>query len=66
MLAHVNGDAALDQFITALREATTRYRHSDPRPVEIHARTAREDQLDAMRELDVIPSFLHATRSGSA
>ncbi|MFE7799595.1 amidohydrolase [Nocardia sp. NPDC057440] len=57
ILAHVNGDAALDQFITALRQATTRYRPIDPRPVAIHAQTAREDQLDAMRELGVIPSF---------
>ncbi|MEV6432624.1 amidohydrolase family protein [Nocardia sp. NPDC051463] len=57
ILAHVNGDAALDQFIAALRQATTRYRPIDPRPVAIHAQTAREDQLDAMRELGVIPSF---------
>ncbi|MFQ6327721.1 amidohydrolase [Nocardia sp. CWNU-33] len=57
ILAHVNGDAALDQFITALRQATTRYRPIDPRPVAIHAQTAREDQLDAMQELGVIPSF---------
>ncbi|MFI9505659.1 amidohydrolase [Nocardia sp. NPDC052566] len=57
VLAHVNGDAALDQFIAAIRHATTRYRPVDPRPVAIHAQTAREDQLDAMRELGVIPSF---------
>lgn len=57
ILAHVNGDAAIDQFLMALRQATTRHRPADPRPVAIHAQTAREDQLDAMRELGVIPSF---------
>lgn len=57
VLAHVNGDAALDQFIMALRQATTHHRPIDPRPVAVHAQTAREDQLDAMRELGIIPSF---------
>ncbi|WP_371656265.1 MULTISPECIES: amidohydrolase [unclassified Streptomyces] len=57
VLAHVNGDAAIDQFIMALRQATTRHRPTDPRPVAVHAQTAREDQLDAMKELGVIPSF---------
>ncbi|GII04901.1 amidohydrolase [Planobispora takensis] len=57
VLAHVNGDAAIDQFLAAVRRATTRHRPVDPRPVAVHAQTAREDQLDAMRELGVIPSF---------
>ncbi|GGP33018.1 amidohydrolase [Streptomyces melanogenes] len=57
VLAHVNGDAAIDQFVMALRQATTRHRPADPRPVAVHAQTAREDQLDAMKELGVIPSF---------
>ncbi|MFE3181307.1 amidohydrolase [Streptomyces violascens] len=57
VLAHTNGDAAIDQFLMAVRQATTRHRPVDPRPVAIHAQTAREDQLDAMRELGIIPSF---------
>ncbi len=57
VLAHTNGDAAIDQFLAAVRKATTRHRPADPRPVAIHAQTARQDQLDAMRELGVIPSF---------
>ncbi|GAA1385939.1 amidohydrolase [Kitasatospora putterlickiae] len=57
ILAHVNGDAAIDQFLMAVRHATTRHRPVDARPVAIHAQTAREDQLEAMRELGVIPSF---------
>ena len=57
VLAHTNGDAAIDQFVMAVRQATARHRPVDPRPVAIHAQTAREDQLDAMRELGIIPSF---------
>ncbi|MFF0445306.1 amidohydrolase [Streptomyces sp. NPDC004609] len=57
VLAHTNGDAALDQFLTAVRQATRAHGPGDRRPVAIHAQTAREDQLDTMRELGVIPSF---------
>jgi predicted amidohydrolase YtcJ len=57
ILAHCNGDAAADQFITAVRAATEKYGRADRRPVMIHAQTVREDQLDAMKELGIIPSF---------
>lgn len=57
LLAHCNGDAAMDQFIMAIRAATEKYGKADRRPVMIHAQTVREDQLDAMKELGIIPSF---------
>jgi predicted amidohydrolase YtcJ len=57
ILAHCNGDAAMDQFIMAIRTATEKYGKADRRPVMIHAQTVREDQLDAMKELGIIPSF---------
>ena len=57
LLAHCNGDAAADQFIMAIRTATEKYGKADRRPVMIHAQTVREDQLDAMKELGIIPSF---------
>lgn len=57
VIAHVNGDAAIDQFIGAVRVATERSGQADRRPVAIHAQTAREDQVDGFRELGVIPSF---------
>ena len=57
LLAHCNGDAAADQFIMAVRAATRKYGAADRRPVMIHAQTVREDQLDAMKELGIIPSF---------
>ena len=57
VMAHVNGDAAIDQFIRAVRAAETKYGKSDRRPVAIHAQTARQDQVAAFQELGIIPSF---------
>ncbi len=57
ILVHCNGDAAADQFIRAVRAATATHGAGDRRPVMIHAQTVREDQLDAMKELGIIPSF---------
>ena len=57
ILAHCNGDAATDQFIMAIRAATEKYGKADRRPVMIHSQTVREDQLDEMKKLGIIPSF---------
>ncbi|NTW87821.1 MAG: amidohydrolase [Desulfobulbaceae bacterium] len=57
VLAHVNGDAAIDQFLKAVRAAEKEYGMSDRRPVAIHAQTARLDQVEAFKELGIIPSF---------
>jgi predicted amidohydrolase YtcJ len=58
VLVHSNGDAASDQFISALSRAKQKHPNVDVRPVIIHAQVIREDQLDAVKELDVIPSFM--------
>lgn len=58
ILVHSNGDAAIDQFVTAVTKARAKHGDKDVRPVIIHAQTAREDQLDAMKALSVIPSFM--------
>ncbi|WP_029158469.1 amidohydrolase [Comamonas testosteroni] len=57
VLAHVNGDAAIDQFLQAVRAAEKEYGMADRRPVAIHAQTAREDQVASFKELGIIPSF---------
>jgi len=57
LLAHVNGDAATDQFIAAVRLAEKKHGMADRRPVAIHAQTARVDQVDAFKALGIIPSF---------
>ncbi len=62
LLAHANGDAASEQFIRcyekALREA--KIEGGDLRPVMIHCQTVRDDQLDRMAELGMIPSLFVA------
>ena len=52
-----NGDAASDQMIAAVKHAVEKYGRGDRRTVMIHAQTVREDQLDAMKELGIGPSF---------
>lgn len=60
VLAHVNGDAALDQYLDAIEKARARMPGTDRRTVAIHAQTARADQLDRMKSLEVTPSFFAA------
>jgi predicted amidohydrolase YtcJ len=57
LLTHVNGDAAIDQLIKAVRAAEKKYGKADRRPVAIHAQTARLDQVEAFKELGIVPSF---------
>jgi predicted amidohydrolase YtcJ len=57
LLVHTNGDAASDQMISAMRDAVAKHGARDHRSVMIHAQTVREDQLDSMRELGILPSF---------
>ncbi|MBE1273856.1 amidohydrolase [Enterovibrio baiacu] len=57
MLTHVNGDAAIDQYIHAVEKATKTYGAGERRFVAIHAQTAREDQVQSFKELNIIPSF---------
>jgi hypothetical protein len=57
LLTHANGDAAADQLIAAVREAEAKHPGRDLRPVMVHAQTVREDQLDSMKELGIMPSF---------
>jgi hypothetical protein len=57
ILAHCNGDAAIDQYISAVRDATAKHGKGDRRNVIIHAQTSRMDQLDSFKELGMMPSF---------
>ncbi|WP_418953780.1 amidohydrolase [Streptococcus sp.] len=60
LLVHCNGDAMGDQFIRCYQQAKAESGNdSDLRPVMIHAQTVREDQLDQMKELHMMPSFFH-------
>ncbi len=56
--AHTNGDAAIDQFIRCYKKCKEQHPNSmDLRPVSIHCQTAREDQLDEMKQIGMIISF---------
>lgn len=60
ILAHANGDAAIDQFIDqyerAVRETGIQ---KDSRPVIVHCQTVRTDQLQRMKKLGILPTFFH-------
>lgn len=57
ILAHANGDAAIDQFLETIEVANQKFGQTDRRNVIIHAQTMREDQLDRAKKLGLIPSF---------
>ena len=57
IITHCNGDASGDMYIKAVRLAANKYGNNDRRSVMIHAQTVREDQLDSMKVLGIIPSF---------
>jgi predicted amidohydrolase YtcJ len=54
---HGNGDAAIDDILDAFESAQRKHPREDTRHIIIHAQMARDDQLDRMRALGVIPSF---------
>ena len=57
---HGNGDAAIDDILTAIELAQQKHPRPDTRHIIIHAQMAREDQLDKMKALGVTPSFFVA------
>ena len=57
ILAHCNGDSAIDQYIAAVSKANKEFGNNDRRTVIIHAQTAREDQLDSFVAEQMWPSF---------
>ena len=54
---HGNGDAAIDDILAGFEAMLAADPSGDVRPIIIHSQMAREDQLDAMATLGVIPSF---------
>jgi len=57
ILTHANGDAAIDQMIRTMKTIALKYGNQDRRNVLIHGQYVREDQLDALKDLDVIASL---------
>jgi predicted amidohydrolase YtcJ len=59
LIAHANGDAAAEQIIVAAEKAYAEF-PGDHRTVMIHAQTVRDDQMDRMKTIGMIPSFFSA------
>lgn len=61
LLTHCNGDAAAQQLIDCYGEVKQDLgSEADLRPVMIHAQLVRDDQLDKMKEIGMMPSFFVA------
>ena len=58
VLAHCNGDAAAEQFVSSWERVVLENPDATSlRPVMIHAQTVRYDQLKRMAKTNMIPSF---------
>jgi predicted amidohydrolase YtcJ len=57
VLTHANGDAAVDQFIRTIRPAHDKYGPADRRHTLVHGQFIRQDQLDSLKALSVLPSL---------
>ena len=58
VLAHCNGDAAAEQFISAAEAVSVRKPNSTAlRHTMIHAQTVSYSQLDRMKKIGMLPSF---------
>ncbi len=62
ILAHCNGDEASEQYIRCFEKAlaSAGKAYADTRPVMIHCQTVRDDQLDEMKKIGMLPSIFVA------
>ncbi|MEN8692853.1 MAG: amidohydrolase [Desulfobacterales bacterium] len=57
ILTHANGEAASDQLIAYIDAATKKHGADNRRPVLIHGQFLREDQVDSLNRLGIMPSL---------
>ncbi|MBT8146382.1 MAG: amidohydrolase, partial [Gammaproteobacteria bacterium] len=57
VLAHANGDAAIELMIDGIDQALAGKTVPDHRSVIIHAQLIRPDQLDRVKDLGIVPSY---------
>ena len=60
VLAHANGDGAIDVMIEGVAKAVADMELPDHRTVIIHAQLTREDQLHKIKQLGLVPSYFAA------
>ena len=56
LLAHTNGDAAVDDFLFFINEALSNHGYDDHRSVIIHGQVIRKDQIEKIADLNVLAS----------
>ncbi len=54
---HANGDAAIDQMIEAVRQATAKHGRKQGQAILIHGQLIRPDQIAQLKELGIFPSM---------
>ncbi len=54
---HANGEASSDQLIAVIQAANEKYGRGDRRPALIHGQFLREDQVDSLKSLGIMPSL---------
>ncbi len=57
IITHSNGEASSDQLIAFIGAAQAKYGAADRRPVLIHGQFLREDQVDSLKSLGIMPSL---------
>jgi predicted amidohydrolase YtcJ len=57
IITHSNGEAASDQLIAFTAAAAEKHGAGDRRPVLIHGQFLREDQVDSLNTLGILPSL---------
>lgn len=61
LLAHCNGDAAAEQYVTQFEQALEEREEKESyRPVMVHAQLVRKEQLERMKAIGMMPSFFVA------
>jgi predicted amidohydrolase YtcJ len=56
LLAHTNGDAAVDEFLYYINEALRNHGYDDHRSVIIHGQVIRKDQIQKISDINVLAS----------
>jgi predicted amidohydrolase YtcJ len=57
LLTHANGDAAIDQMIRSIGQASKKYGNDNRRSTLIHGQYLRYDQIDSLAKYKIIPSL---------
>ena len=57
IITHSNGEAASDLLIASTADASKKHGAGDRRPVLIHGQFLREDQVDSLKTLGILPAL---------